>query len=121
MSNSLEADGLVPRVLLVGPALTGGGAERRFWYLARHLFNGTADVLTLLPGDISGLNSERRQIGCLRWASEFSYPRMLFKLRRQVKRGKYDVLLGLGRWPNILIWAATRAMRSRPRILLCEI
>jgi glycosyltransferase involved in cell wall biosynthesis len=111
----------LPSVLLVGPGLARGGAERRFWYLSEYLFGGIADVLSLLPIDGPNLTQGGRRIGTLGWKSEFSYLQMLLALRKQIKSNKYHIILGIGYLSNLLIWMAALGLRKKTRLLMCEI
>jgi len=109
-----------PRVLLVGPALGRGGAENRFRLVAEHLFNGTADV-AVFEGPVDGILGGRQRVLSLNWRGEWSYPAMISRLRRHVRRLRPDVIMGFGFYPNFVAWAAIAGMRTRPSLVLSEI
>jgi glycosyltransferase involved in cell wall biosynthesis len=114
-------DSFVPRVLLVGGTLTGGGSERRFSNLVQHLFGGNLTACVLKG--VSPSEPELGSVISLGWAGARSYLRMAAHLRRLIRRGRFDVAVSFGRYPNLLLWAASRSLRRtlRPKIVLTEI
>ena len=109
-----------PRLLMVGSALGGGGAETRFRLLAQHIFAGTADVAALM-GRGAELLGAQQTFYPLEWAGPRSYPGILHRLRRAVRFKPYDAVLSFGLYPNTLAWASVRALRRRPALILTEI
>ena len=110
----------IPKLLLVGSALGGGGAETRFRLLAQHLFGGTADVAALKSGggDVLSIRQRFHELG---YAGPRSYLAVLRNLRRAVRAQAYDVVLAVGLYPNTLAWAALRGMSNRPALVMTEI
>jgi glycosyltransferase involved in cell wall biosynthesis len=114
-------DSSVPRVLLVGGTLTGGGSERRFSNLVQHLFGGNLTACVLKG--VSPSEPELGSVISLGWVGARSYLPMAVRLRRLMRRGRFDVAVSFGRYPNLLLWAASRSLRRtlRPKIVLTEI
>jgi glycosyltransferase involved in cell wall biosynthesis len=110
-----------PKVLLVGQSLSGGGAQTRMWYLARHLFSGSSDIVTFLPSTAARTNSLRNSTTCLNWHNELSYPRICWQLRRILDKGAYDIVCGFGMLANLPVWVAAFGLQRRPRLIMCEI
>jgi glycosyltransferase involved in cell wall biosynthesis len=113
------ANGKTPRVLIVGSSLAGGGAETRVRLLARHLFNGTADVAVFQADKRSEIRTGQ-YIHALGWSGRNSYPRMLLNLRTILVAGHYDAAIAFGLHQNALLLAAARSTRARPAVVLTE-
>jgi glycosyltransferase involved in cell wall biosynthesis len=110
----------VPKVLLVGPSLSGGGAEGRFSNIARHLFGGKSDVAVLvLHGGIDQRNEG--EIISLGWSSRRSYPKAIWLLRRRIRRERYDVVMAFGLFPCVVSILAAAIGRGRTKIVVSEI
>jgi glycosyltransferase involved in cell wall biosynthesis len=92
----------------------------RFKQLAKHLYGGRSETLVLQGSMHSSFSEDGRLAKSLGLTSELSYPRIVLALRKQLKQKRYDVLLGFGPYPSILVWLATRVLSVRPRMLLCE-
>lgn len=108
----------VPKTLLIGPALRNGGAEKRFWNLCRKLFDGKADVCVLHDDRFS--DSAQRIIS-LGWKRTLNYPHVILKLNYILRNEKYDIAIGFGLYPNLVLWLASRILKNRPMIILSEI
>ena len=111
---------LVPRVLFVGNGLRGGGAEARLARLASHVFGGQVDVAVLI-GDARDSAPGKGGIYCLRWSGRLSYPLVISKLWRLVRREKYDVVVAFGLFPVAVSALALLMMKSRPKLIVSEI
>ena len=109
-----------PRVLLFGSAVGGGGAERRFRLLLEHMFDGTVDGIALRNGVPPNLKPSQR-FDTLGWQSKGDYARAIFRLRRIIDSGRYDAIVSLGLYPNVILWAASRFLRNRPALVMTEI
>lgn len=106
-----------PRILLVGQALGGGGAETRFHLLARILLGGATDVAVL-----TGRTHEARpRVVYLGWHGKMSYLRVIWRLRQVLKAHPYDVVMSFGMFPNIVSALAIRALKTKPRLVMNEI
>lgn len=79
------------KVLLVGPQLTGGGAEGRFANLAKYLFMGNSSVAVLSYEDTVSLQLERKVLN-LGWKNRYSYFFAIWRLRRHLVLNRYDVV-----------------------------
>jgi glycosyltransferase involved in cell wall biosynthesis len=111
-----------PRILLVGPAVSGGGAENRMRLTAENMFAGKATVAVFEGHGLDALDSEARARALdLKWTGSFSYPAVIGRLRRHLRRERYDALMSFGFYPNLVAWAATRTLQKRPALVLTEI
>jgi len=110
-----------PHTLLVGPSLKGGGAETRLHYLAKNLFHGNIDICLLEDKDTQSREDKRARKFDLRWKSKLSYPRIIYSLRKIIKKNKYDIIMSFGLFPNLIVWFATRYFPVRPKIIMHEI
>lgn len=108
-----------PRVLLVGNAFGGGGAENRFRLMAKHMFDGDVHAAVLQSRDDSV--QLRHPLIDLGWSGTASYPRTIFRLRNILTKGRYDVAVSAALYPNSVLWAATRGLRNRPALVMTEI
>lgn len=108
------------RVLLVGPCLSGGGAERRFTNIATNLFGGKADVSVLTIGEFTAPLLLDKVID-LGWSSRLSYPKSIWLLRRQIIQGQYDVLMSFGLFPNVIAIIASMLTPGKTRLIINEI
>ena len=110
----------VPKVLLVGPGFSGGGAEGRFANIVRHLFGGKSDVAVLVPrGPIDQINDG--EVINLGWKSRRTYPKAIWLLRNRIKREGYDVVMAFGLFPCMVSILAGLFARRRTKIVLSEI
>jgi glycosyltransferase involved in cell wall biosynthesis len=117
--DSLRALSSSPRVLLVGPALSGGGAEGRFRRVAVHLFQGRSEVAVLRSPPIShGLT---QVVHDLRWSGQASYPRIIYKLARLLRRGRYEAVMAFGMFPNLVSVMAAKFAAFRGPVIVHEI
>lgn len=107
-----------PRTLLVGNGIRGGGAERRFRLLAERLFGGQAEAAALV-GD-AGMH-QSHGVHWLGWRGPASYPAIIWRLRRLLMTGRYDVVVTFGFYPTVVGWAARKGLRRPPRFVASEI
>lgn len=105
------------RLLLIGQALGGGGAETRFRLLSEHIFEGKADVAVLSARSDQGA----LPVIDLGWRGRYSYANVLIKFRALLVRNDYDVVMSFGMFPNILAAIAVHTCRNRPRLIINEI
>jgi len=110
----------IPKILLVGPAFRNGGAEKRFYNLCRYLFKGTAHACTLHSSNISE-DTSNMNLMSLGWKSMYDYPAVIIRLMKIIQKGQYDVIMGFGLYPNLVIWLATRVFTKKPILILSEI
>jgi len=110
----------IPSILLVGSSVDGGGAENRFRLLATHLFGGSATAAVLRATRLKELLPHSHVID-LGWAGMKSYPSMVINLRKHLKYKRYDAVLSLGFYPNLVAFAATFGLASKPKLILTEI
>lgn len=103
-----------PAVLIVGSGLSGGGAERRFFYLAKYLFGGTADA-AIMTGELVSLPTNNRKITHLEWKGRWSYPRSVKLLRNALKQKEYDLVFSFGLFPMLLVTLAQVLIRPSGR------
>jgi glycosyltransferase involved in cell wall biosynthesis len=108
-----------PKVLLVGGALGGGGAETRLRHVIKRLFDGTADVAVLRNEHPIALDPRQRLVD-LHWAGDLSYPVMWWRLRRAIEGGRYDAILSFGYNANMLAVTATRGLHPCPPVIVTE-
>jgi len=111
----------VPKTLLIGPSFIRGGGEKHFYALSKHLFKGKADICLLLNDNLSGLDISNLNISYLGWKNKYSYPMIVMKLRKIIQKGRYDVVMGFGLYPNILGWLATCFCKKQPMLISTEI
>lgn len=111
----------IPRILLIGPSLTGGGAENHFRNLCRQLSAFHFDICLLKAGERNHEIFPGVTIFDLKWRNEFSYVRIIAEIRKLLKQGTYNVLFSFGSFPNFIAWAASRFCPNRPKIIMCEI
>ena len=105
------------RVLFVGQALSGGGAETRLRLLAKHAFAGEANVAVL-----RGVANEGSPMAIdLKWNGRRSYALVILRLRKLLVQGKYDVVMSFGIFPNIISVIAVFLSRKRPKLIISEI
>lgn len=95
----------IPKVLLVGPSLSGGGAEGRFTNIAKYLFGGKCAVAVLFIGDSHG-DVLQTKVTDLGWRGRLSYPRLIWRLLQQMRSQRYDVVMAFGLFPNVIALAA---------------
>jgi glycosyltransferase involved in cell wall biosynthesis len=112
---------VAPRVLLVGPSVSGGGAENRFLQLRRHLFKGQADAVALTIADVQTLGSDVNRVMNMGWKSQWSYPRIIYRLRCLIHKGDYQAVLAFGFFPNLVAGLATIRLKRAPVLILTEI
>lgn len=105
-----------PRILLVGGAIDGGGAERRLSLMAELMFNGTADVAVLKAPAVP-----RPGTYDLRWSGPLSYAGVAWRLWRLLRRNKYDAVVGFSLYPAAMVRVATLFLPSRPATVAMEI
>lgn len=108
-----------PKVLLVGPGLSGGGAQNRFRRTSESLFGGSADVAVFSYDDAAAAHF--KPVIDLKWKGERSYPGMIGALRRHIRENAIDAVLPFGFYPNLLCWLALKGLSSRPALILSEI
>ncbi len=109
-----------PKVLLVGPAFSGGGAEGRFARIAGRLFGGVCDVAVFKAGS----QPPAKRQGMTRdlaWRGSHSYPRIILALAAILRREHYDVIMAFGMFPNLTAVLATRLSFSGTRVIIHEI
>lgn len=105
-----------PRILLVGGAIDGGGAERRLSLMAELMFSGTADVAVLKAPAVP-----RPGTYDLRWSGPASYARVAWRLWRLLRRNRYDAVVGFSLYPAAIVRVATLLLPSRPATVAMEI
>lgn len=105
-----------PRILLVGGAIDGGGAERRLSLMAELMFNGTADVAVLKAPAVP-----RPGTYDLRWSGPSSYVGVAWRLWRLLRRNRYDAVVGFSLYPAAMVRVATLFLPSRPATVAMEI
>ena len=110
-----------PKVLLVGPSISGDGAQLRFRNIATHLFCGANDVVVLTSGSslepqISG------GVVDLGWNGRLSYPKLVWRLRNILRCQRYDVLMAFGLFPSLVSIVASMFLRGcRTKLVISEI
>jgi glycosyltransferase involved in cell wall biosynthesis len=109
-----------PRILILGSSIGGGGAERRFGLLLQHLFDGTADGIALRACSAPKLNPGQN-FQSLGWQGKLDYGKAILRLRRVLARREHDAVVSLGLYSNVVLWAASRALRDRPALVMTEI
>ena len=108
------------KVLLVGPSFSGGGAERRFSNIAKHLFEGKADVAILKSGRRLNTSGER-EVFCLGWCGRLSYPKVVWRLRQRLNRERYDVVMAFGLFPCLVSILAALVSQGSTKVVVSEI
>ncbi|NTW87558.1 MAG: glycosyltransferase [Desulfobulbaceae bacterium] len=111
---------LCPKVLLVGPSLVGGGAERRFTNIATHLFKGNSDVAVLTPGETLDHRLLNKTVN-LGWTCRISYIKAIWLLRQRINQRRYDVLMAFGLFPAIVSIIANMLCSGDTKIIINEI
>lgn len=121
MSNSQKnsADNL-PSVLLVGPSLGDGGAEGRFANLTTRLFVGQCHVAVLVNNSPSDVKMPQNFID-LHWRGRFSYPRLIWRLSRHIRRHRYRVAMAFGMFPCVVTILASMIARTGTKVVINEI
>ncbi len=114
-----EENGRMVHILVVGPALSGGGAENRFGNFCRAMTRIQRDVC-VLTGECADFEPGGSLIK-LGWRSEFSYPLIIMKLRGLLSRSSYDVVVGFGLFPSVVSWLARALIRRKPKFVVVEI
>lgn len=109
-----------PRVLLVGPCFSGGGAERRFANIATHLFMGKSDVAILTFGQSSDPFFLDKAID-LGWGGRLSYAKPIWLLRQRINQGQYDVLMTFGLFPSAVAVIANTLASRKAKLIVNEI
>jgi len=109
-----------PRVLLVGPSFSGGGAEGHFSNIAQHLFDARSDVAVLVTPKIFDrhLTGEVIDLG---WNGRLSYLKIIWRLVRKVRQKKYEVLMSLGFFPSVISIIALLLAGGRTKLIIIEI
>ena len=121
MESRRNLDAWFPRVLLVGPALKGGGAENRFRLASQYLFGGEgASVAVFKNTELDEVWEARSSID-LKWRGPHSYLSMIARLRWYLGKNKFDAVMAFGFYPNLVAWAAVQGMRRKPALVLSEI
>jgi glycosyltransferase involved in cell wall biosynthesis len=118
--NLAEGADTYPRVLLVGPALAGGGAQHRFRRVAEHLFRGRIGIAVFQNHGIESFHTELPTLH-LGWRGKLSHPTMVIRLRSFLKRHSFDAVFAFGFYPIVVSWAAVQGLRQRPALILTEI
>ena len=110
-----------PKVLIVGPSFTGGGAERRFTNIVRNLFSGKCDVAVLVPDQIPEICLGK--VFYLGWSksSRLSYIKAIWILKQRINQGQYDVLISFGLFPNLVSIIAGLFSPAKTKIIINEI
>lgn len=111
---------LTPSVLLVGPSFSGGGAEGRFTNIAKHLFGGRNDVAVLTTGG-SFKDVIPDEVIDLGWNGLFSYPKIVWRLVRQLKSKKYDAVMAFGLFPSVFSIIAFMITGGHTKLIINEI
>lgn len=96
--------------------MSGGGAETRFRLLAQHLFEGTAEAAVLVRDDTEG--SRAIWLG---WTGRSSYLRVATRLRRLLRNGCFDAVVGFSVYPAALVRLACLGLSPRPAIVGMEV
>jgi glycosyltransferase involved in cell wall biosynthesis len=109
-----------PRVLLVGPSLVGGGAENRLRRTAENLFEGKTAVAVFKNDGFDAFRSALPSLH-LGWVGTCSYPSMVMRLRKFIRRYCFEAVLAFGFYPNLVSWAAVQGLPRRPALILTEI
>lgn len=105
---------------MLGPAMSGGGAEGRFRRIAERVIEGNADVAVLVHTPSVHFQG-RGQVIDLRWRGAFSYPRIIAKVARHIRQARYDVVMGFGMFPNLVAVMASRLSGTGARVVIHEI
>lgn len=108
------------KVLLVGPGLSGGGAEGRFTNIAKYLFNGqsTVAVLTLAQHGELLLSNQVIDLG---WRGRLSYPKLVWRLARKLRVQRYDAVLAFGLFPILVAIVAVICSGRDTKLIINEI
>ena len=107
-----------PRILVVGPGFSGGGAERRFINVATHLFGGTADIAVLVGGGDIGVSGNVINLG---WKGRLSYVRAIWRLMKIIKHERYRVLMAFGLFPSVISILASKLVSCNTKVIVNEI
>lgn len=108
------------RTLLVGPAMTGGGAEGRFRTLATLLFGGSAEVAVLVSSEAVSREFGTRLLD-LEWTGASSYPRIAFTLARRLRERRYAAVMAFGMFPGLVVGLARLFVPRGPHYVYSEI
>ena len=111
----MTAAGSSPRVLLVGGALEGGGAERRLTLLHKHMFGGDVDLAVL-----KGSPEPRPRTFYLGWTGTRSYPRVIWALRNILRKGRYDAVMSMSIYPSAVSKLAIMLSGMRTVLIATE-
>lgn len=109
-----------PKILLIGPSFSGGGAEGRFTTIAKYLFGGKTDVAVL----VAKKNNTDLTVGKfidLKWKGRLSYPKLIWQLSKQIKKQRYDTIMAFGFFPIIISILALLFARCNTKIIINEI
>lgn len=107
-----------PQVLIVGPGLKGGGAEKRCRLLAASAFQGRA-LTAVLRGDAEA--SERNNIVALGWRGRWSHVRVQQELVRVAREAGAKCIFSLGFYPSVHAWLVWRRLGCVPAFVVSEI
>lgn len=107
-----------PRVLMIGPGLEGGGAEKRFSLMAKYAFGGTAHTFVVNDHRVNaGL-----EIGTIKWlALKVRYFMLIRRVRAFLCAEPAVIAAGFGCFPNLILGLASRFLSRCPRLVFFEI
>ena len=100
------------RIFLLTSALNGGGAERVFCWLALQLERHGARVTVFSLSGNPPPESSLQDVHILGWRSERDYPAIIWKLSREIRRARPDLVVG---WSFLSNLAAILAVRLSGR------
>ena len=110
-----------PEALLIGPGLSGGGAEGQFKLMARSFFSGRLPV-ALLTGKTEDVDAaDVSRFHFLGWRGQWSYLRIVPWFWWLVWRGGYRVLFAFGLFPCLVAACATLGRKEKVRLIVSEI
>jgi len=111
----------IPGILLIGPGLSGGGAEGQFALMARSFFPGRLPV-ALLTGKTEDVDAtDVSRFHFLGWRSQWSYLRIVPWFWWLVWRGGYRVIFAFGLFPCLVAACATLGRKEKVRLIVSEI
>lgn len=121
MKSSISSPSVKPKVIIVGPSFTGGGAERRFANIVKNLFSGKCDVAVLVPSQAPEIGLGK--VFYLGWSksSRLSYIKAIWILRQWINQGQYDVLMSFGLFPNLVSIIAGLLASFKTKVIINEI